>query len=151
MASRHGAPTRLVLARPAAQALLIALVGTGLVGGGCGEAPLPQRQLRTDDCLRGLQLNRLEAQLQRCNQVVAAFPSQPGPRNDRYLLRSLAGDDVGACNDIATAIPLAAKLPTNPENDQLRSELKLRQSICQAPERAVAAPTPTSAPSAPAP
>ena len=151
MASRGRAPARRALTRPAAQALLIALVGTGLVGGGCSEAPLPQRQLRADDCLRGLQLNRLEAQLKRCNQVVAAFPSQPGPRNDRYLLRSLSGDDVGACSDIATAIPLAARLPTHPENDQLRSELKLRQSICQAPERAIATPTPTSAPSAPAP
>jgi hypothetical protein len=121
------------------------------MGGGCSEAPLPQRQLRADDCLRGLQLNRLDAQLRHCNQVVAAFPNQPGPLNDRYLLRSLAGDDDGACSDIATAMPLAARLPSNPENDELRSELKLRQSICRSPERAVASPTPTSAPSNPAP
>lgn len=130
------------LAPSAGQALLACLLGAGLLVGGCSEAPLPQRQLRADDCLRGLQLNRLDAQLRRCNQVVAAFPNQPGPLNDRYLLRSLAGDDDGACSDIAAAMPLAARLPSNAENDQLRSELKLRQSICLAP---------TSAPSAPAP
>lgn len=126
-------------------------MGAALVGGGCAETPLPQRQLRADDCLRGLQLNQLEPQLRHCDAVVAAFPSQPGPLNDRYLLRSLGGDDAGACSDIAAATQLAARLPVNPENDQLRSELKLRQSICQAPVRAPATPAPTSAPSAPAP
>lgn len=127
----------------------------GLVGG-CAEAPLPGRQLRVDDCLKGLQLSQLGPQLQRCDQVVAAFPSQPGPLNDRYLLRSLAGDDAGACRDIAAARKLATRLPASADNDQLRSELKLRESICLAPVRAPATPepaakSPTSAPSAPAP
>lgn len=134
----------------------MALIGAGLLGGGCAEAPLPGRQLRVDDCLRGLQLNQLDQQLEACDRVVAAFPLQPGPLNDRYLLRSLAGDDLGACRDIAAAVKLAPRQPASPELDQLRDELRLRQSICQAPLRAPATPqpgppAPTSAPSDPAP
>lgn len=94
---------------------------------------------------------QLDQQVQRCSQVVAAFPTQPGPLNDRYLLRSLAGDDAGACRDMAAALRLSRQLPSTPDNDQLRSELNLRQAICQAPVRAPGNRPSTSAPSAPAP
>lgn len=129
--------------------LLSAAAAAALAG--CAEAPLPQRQTRPDDCLRGFQLDQLDGQLQRCNTVVAAFPQRPEPLNDRYLLRSLAGDDAGACADVAAALKLAARLPKNADNDQLGNELQLRQSICQSPARAPATPAPTSAPSTPAP
>jgi len=132
-----------------ASLLLGGLIAAAMTG--CGEAPLPEPQARQDDCLRGLQLAQLASHLKRCDAVVAAFPQQPEPLNDRYLLRSLAGDDRGACADIAAGLKLAARLPANPANDQLRSELQLRQSICQAPERAPSPPAPTSRRSAPAP
>jgi hypothetical protein len=112
-----------------------------MTASGCAEAPLPGQQLRSDDCLRGLSLERLSAQLQRCDQVVAAFPDQAGPLNDRYLLRSLAGKEVGACQDIQAAKRLLARPSGQPRDTQLVSDLERRQALCTAPRRA---PGPTS-------
>lgn len=112
-----------------------------LITGGCAEAPLPGQQLRSDDCLRGFSLERLPDQLKRCDQVVAAFPAQPGPRNDRYLLRSLAGDEAGACQDIQAARRLLQQPSSAPRNNQLAGDLDRRQALCSAPRRA---PGPTS-------
>jgi hypothetical protein len=121
-----------------------------LVGlSGCAEAPLPETGPRSDDCLRDLQLKDLQDQIKRCNAVVAAFPDLPGPLNDRCLLRSLAGDDRGACSDIDAALRLAAARPGSAADRELLEELKLRQTICRAPQRAVS--PPTNARSAPAP
>ncbi|MEB3333048.1 MAG: hypothetical protein VKI83_11220 [Synechococcaceae cyanobacterium] len=120
-----------------------------LTSSGCAEAPLPQRQLRSDDCLRGLELSRLQAQIRRCNAVVAAFPDQPGPLNDRSLLHVLAGDDRAACSDVARARRLLAGLPPGNESKALGDELQLRGSSCAAPGQ-TALPA-TNAPSTPAP
>jgi hypothetical protein len=145
--SRTLKPGRPPAARAAqAPAFLLAL----LVGlSGCAEAPLPESGPRSDECLRGLQLENLQDQIKRCNAVVAAFPDLPGPLNDRYLLRSLAGDDKGACSDIDAAMRLAPARPGSAADRELLEELKLRQRICRAPRRAVS-PDP-SARSAPAP
>ena len=71
-----------------------------LVLNGCSEADLPQRNLQRDDCLRDVHLDQLTQALKRCDKVVAAFPSDPGPRNERSLLLALSGDDPGACRAV---------------------------------------------------
>jgi hypothetical protein len=111
---------------------LAALTGL-LLAGGCAEAPLPQRQLRSDDCLQNVQLNQLAEQIRRCDAVVAAFPHNPAPLNERYLLHSLAGNEVAACADIARAAALARTKPAGSLDPQLRTELKLRQELCREP------------------
>ncbi len=103
-----------------------------LLLGGCGEAPLPQRQVRSDDCLRDLQLEKLPEQIARCDQVVARFPSYPGPLNERYLLLSLAGRDQQACADIRRAIALARRAGPGQVDQQLKLDLKLRGELCAA-------------------
>ncbi len=103
-----------------------------LLLGGCGEAPLPQRQVRSDDCLRDLQLDKLADQIARCDQVVARFPNHPGPLNERYLLLSLAGRDQQACTDIRRAIALARRAGPGQVDDQLKLDLKLRGELCAA-------------------
>ena len=98
----------------------------------CGEAPpLPRPELRSDDCLRELSLERLEAQLNRCNAVVAAFPRDPAPLNDRYLLHTLADRPQAACQDIRQALVLARR--RSQLDAQLRQDLQLRAKLCGLP------------------
>ena len=79
--------------------------------------------------------NDLGPQLKRCDQVVAAFPHNPAPLNDRYLLRSLAGPDqqAAACDDIRRAAVLARQIPPGRLDPQLRTDLALRLALCQKP------------------
>lgn len=110
-----------------------ALAGLLLVSG-CSEEPLPQRQVRSDDCLQNVNLAQLDEQIRRCDGVVAAFPTNPVPLNDRYLLHSLAGNESAACGDIARASALARTQPAGSLDAQLRTELKLRQELCRNPK-----------------
>lgn len=107
------------------------LTGLLLLVTGCAEEPLPQRQVRSDDCLQAVQLDQLAEQLRRCDAVVAAFPTNPAPLNDRYLLHSLAGNEVAACADIARAAALARAQPADRLDPQLRTDLALRQELCR--------------------
>jgi hypothetical protein len=101
-----------------------------LVLGGCAEEPLPQRPITREDCLQTVKLEELPLALARCNRVVAAFPKDPGPLNERFLLHTLAGDTAAACRDIAQATGLAARLPTPKLDPLLREDLKVRQASC---------------------
>ena len=89
--------------------------------------------MRSDDCLQAVQLDQLAEQIRRCDAVVAAFPTNPGPLNDRYLLHSLAGNEVAACADITRAAALARAQPPNRLDPQLRTDLALRQELCREP------------------
>lgn len=109
------------------------LLPLALALAGCAEAPLPQTPIRRDDCLRQLDLGRLEAQLERCNAVVAAFPEDPAPLNDRYLLHVLAGNDTEACVDLRRALVLAERIPADQLDAQLRSDLTVREQLCDSP------------------
>ena len=113
---------------------MAALAGL-LLAGGCAEEPLPQRQVRSDDCLQNVRLDQLAEQIRRCDAVVATFPTNPAPLNDRYLLHSLAGNEAAACADIASAASLARNKPSGSLDGQLRAELKLRQELCREPRR----------------
>jgi hypothetical protein len=98
---------------------------------GCQEQPLPQQGgVRRDDCLREVTLDRLEEQIALCDEVVAAYPDDPGPRNERYLLHSLAGNDDDACQDLREALRLAEQLPEDELDAQLRSDLEVRRELC---------------------
>jgi hypothetical protein len=97
--------------------------------------------LRSDDCLREVSLDRLQQQIARCDDVVATFPDDPGPRNDRYLLHSLAGNDASACEDLRQALRLAESVPEDQLDAQLRSDLEVRRALCvEAPLTSPAAP-----------
>jgi len=113
----------------AVRAAVVVCTGLLLLSG-CSETELPQQQLRSDDCLRVLQLDALPAALQRCDQVVARFPRNPGPRNDRSLLLALSGDDAAACREIAAAQTLAARAPAGSLDPLVRQQLKLRNDSC---------------------
>jgi hypothetical protein len=102
-----------------------------LISAGCAEAPLPKQGLRRDDCLRELSLANLQEHLKDCNAVVAAFPRDPAPLNDRYLLHSLAGQDQAACADLRKAIQLAGSIPESSLDGQLRTDLQVRAQLCQ--------------------
>lgn len=105
-----------------------------LLASGCSEEPLPQRQVRSDDCLQNVNLEQLAEQIRRCDAVVAAFPANPVPLNDRYLLHSLAGNETAACADIARASALARAKPAGSLDAQVRTELRLRQELCRDPK-----------------
>jgi len=110
--------------------LLSLLVAIGLGCGGCAEQPLPDQGVRRDDCLRDVTLANLQDRLKRCNQVVAAYPNEPAPLNDRYLLHSLAGNDKAACVDLRRAVQLSRSVPAGTLDPQLRSDLEVRQRLC---------------------
>lgn len=77
-----------------------------------------------------VKLEELPSALERCNKVVAAFPKDPGPLNERFLLHTLAGDTAAACRDIVLATALAAKVPKGKLDPILRQDLEVRQSSC---------------------
>ena len=102
-----------------------------ILASGCSEEPLPKRQISRQDCLREIKLNKLEDSIKRCDAVVATFPSDPIPLNERFLLHSLAGNNEAACRDIAKAKVLANKLPVDQVDALLRNNLKVRSESCQ--------------------
>jgi len=112
---------------PVALGLLLA----GLLGG-CAEEPLPQRRISSSDCLLEVRLNQIEQALKRCDAVVAAFPRDPLPLNERYLLHTIANNERAACRDMARAVQLARQIPPGRLDPMLRHDLKLRQADCQA-------------------
>lgn len=119
--------------------------------GACAEEPLPQRNLSVDDCLTNVQLDQLDAALERCDKVVEMFPGQPQPLNERFLLHWLKGDETAACRDIRRAAALARSLPAARLDRQLRRDLELRLASCNEPpgpkakgQRPAAAPAATS-------
>ena len=102
--------------------------------------------MRSDDCLRDIRLDQVGEQLKRCDRVVAAFPTNPAPLNDRYLLRSLTGPDQerAACADIRRATVLARQAKPGSLDAQLQTDLTLRLALCQ--DAAKPAPEPTAKP-----
>lgn len=106
-------------------------VVSALLISGCSEAELPQRTLRADDCLRQVRLDQLSQAISRCDKVVAQFPSDPAPRNERSLLLALAGQDEAACREITAAHALIAKARPERVDPMLVSELKVRQHSCR--------------------
>ena len=135
-ADLHNQPFSGSVARRLWRLLLVVAV---LVGG-CAEEPLPERAISRDDCLRELSLATLNERLEQCNAVVAAFPQDPAPLNDRYLLHSLAGNDQAACADLRKAVTLARSIPAQTLDAQLRIDLEVRQQLCKS---AVTAPATT--------
>lgn len=72
----------------------------------------------------------LKAAIARCDAVVAAFPRDPFPLNERFLLHTLNQDPKAACRDIRRAQALALA-PGAPAIDAiLRQDLKLRLASC---------------------
>lgn len=107
------------------------VAGLGLVLAGCVEEPLPERRITPGDCLIDLRLSSLPRSLQRCNKVVTAFPNNPTPLNDRFLIHSLQGDDAAACRDIRKAVQLAQRWPAETLDPLLRRELHQRLASCR--------------------
>lgn len=135
---------------PPRHPILLATLGILLLLSGCAEEALPQRSLSVDDCLTIVKLDQLDKALQRCDRVVAAFPGQPQPLNERFLLHWLKGDEKSACSDIRKADALARRQPPARLDRQLRRDLELRLASCsEAPgpnaQPAAAAPTAGSA------
>jgi hypothetical protein len=111
--------------------LALALLLASLVTG-CSEEPLPQRSISHDDCLSDLRMDKLKQALERCDKVVAAYPNDPLPLNERYLLHTLAEDDRAACRDIARAGQLAKRTPAPRLDAGLGRDLEHRQADCRA-------------------
>lgn len=107
-------------------------LSTGVLLQACSEAELPQRSLQPDDCLRDVQLNQLPQALRRCDQVVARYPRDPGPRNEKALLLSLNGQDQAACREIEAAHALARQARPGSVDALLVSELSMRRQSCLA-------------------
>lgn len=100
-----------------------------LAAGGCSEAPLPQQQLRVDDCLVNVNAEQPAEALRRCDRVVDAFPRDAGPLNDRYLLHTLKGDSAAACRDIHRAAALLKQRPGGVD-PLLRQDVAQRLADC---------------------
>ena len=112
----------------------------------CAEEPLPQRRINRSDCLRTIDMGHLPEALRRCDSVVATFPKDPGPLNDRFLLLTLADKDGAACQDIRRAAALARALPQRKLDSQLRQDLALRLADCPATPGGLTNPQATGAP-----
>lgn len=114
--------------------LSLLLVAWSLVG--CAEEPLPKAKLNREDCLRGLEMDKLKDAISRCDEVVAAYPKDPFPLNERFLLHTLNQDSPAACRDILRAQALAQRAKPGTVDELLRQDLKLRLASCQPPPKA---------------
>ena len=114
---------------PAARPIVLALAVAGLLTA-CAEEPLPQRRISPDDCLSEVRMERLKEALERCDKVVAAYPNDPLPLNERYVLHTLAEDDKAACRDLARALALAGRIPAGRLDPILRHDLQIRRADC---------------------
>jgi hypothetical protein len=114
---------------------VIVAIGLGILlaalASGCAEEPLPQRRASPTDCLNEVRLDRIAEALKRCDAVVAAFPRDPLPLNERYLLHTLANDERSACRDMARATELARAIPAARLDPLLRHDLQRRQVDCR--------------------
>lgn len=117
-------------ARPLAPLLLplLAALAAGLWG--CAEEPLPKARVNREDCLRGLNMKHLPEAIARCDAVVKAFPNDPFPLNERFLLHTLQQNRQAACRDIVRANALARQPKAPPPDALLRQDLKLRLASC---------------------
>ncbi|MEB3258120.1 MAG: hypothetical protein VKN83_07380 [Cyanobacteriota bacterium] len=114
--------------------LLLVLVSWSLLG--CAEEPLPKVKPNREDCLRGFEMGKLKDAIARCDEVVAAYPTDPFPLNERFLLHTLNQDSPAACRDILRAQALAQKAKPGTVDELLRQDLKLRLASCQPPPKA---------------
>jgi len=110
-------------------AIVLALAVAGLLTG-CAEEPLPQRRISNDDCLSEVRMEKLKEALENCNKVVAAYPNDPLPLNERYVLHTLAEDDKAACRDLAKALELTGRIPAGRLDPILRHDLEIRRADC---------------------
>ena len=108
--------------RPWAPLIPLLLLASGVLAG-CVEEPLPQQKLSRGDCLQGLQMKELKAAIARCDAVVKAFPKDPIPLNERFLLHTLNQDTRSACRDIQRASTLARQFPKQGMDEILRQDL----------------------------
>jgi len=113
----------------AASPIVLALALAGLLTG-CAEEPLPQRSISTDDCLSEVRMEKLKEALESCDKVVASYPNDPLPLNERYVLHTLAEDDKAACRDLAKALTLATRIPAGRLDPILRHDLQIRRADC---------------------
>jgi hypothetical protein len=118
-------------ARGLSRRALVAALGALCLLAGCAEEPLPQRRLSVDDCLTNVQLDHLNEALERCDRVVASYPKEPQPLNERFLLHWLKGDEAAACRDIHKAAELARRLSPAKLDRLLRRDLELRVASCR--------------------
>lgn len=113
----------------AAHPIVLMVAVAGMLAG-CAEEPLPQRRISTDDCLSEVRMEKLKEALENCNKVVAAYPNDPLPLNERYVLHTLAEDDKAACRDLAKALELATRIPAGRLDPILRHDLQIRRADC---------------------
>jgi hypothetical protein len=78
-------------------------------------------------------MDDLKAAIARCDAVVAAFPKDPFPLNERFLLHTLNQDRKAACRDIVKANTLVNAPGTPVPDTLLRQDLKLRLASCLPP------------------
>ena len=129
---QHNAPGHQLLQGTPGGVLLVPLILMALAGlWGCAEEPLPKPKLSREDCLRGLDMKELKTAITRCDAVVAAFPRDPFPLNERFLLHTLNQDNRSACRDIVRAAALARQARPGTVDELLRQDLKLRLASCQ--------------------
>lgn len=102
-----------------------------LVLSACAEEPLPERRISRDDCLLEMRMDGLDEALRRCDRVVAAYPKDPVPLNERFLIHTLRGDPQKACRDIEAASKLVAATPAEKLDPLLRNDLRLRSESCR--------------------
>ena len=103
--------------------------------------PEPGSQTRVDDCLRGVDLDRLPALLSTATPWSRPFPSIR-TRNERALLLKLAGKPQEACRDSLKAAALV-KQGKHQVDALMRDEIDLRRRNCLrlTTDRAAAAPS----------
>lgn len=113
---------RLIAAIPLALFLLTACTST---------PPPADPRNRSDDCLREVKVEDLEEALRRCDAVVRAYPDDPRPLSERFVLHTLNGDQAAACSDIERAGQLVASRRGVPPDEQLITDIRVRQESCR--------------------
>ena len=81
-------------------------------------------------CLEDLNLNSLQDNLDRCNEIIKAGKDNPEALNNRSMIYMLMGKISLSCEDVSKAINLIDISETQ-KDSLIRHELKIRQSNCR--------------------
>ena len=93
-------------------------------------APAEPADVGVTECLDNLNLQRLDAALDRCNAVVLAYRSNPAPLVDRSLIFNLMNRPDEACRDVSKAVNLLKQSKQKPDA-MIVHELTVRQQSCK--------------------
>ncbi len=83
-----------------------------------------------ESCLKSYKKNNLEHTLKICEKIIARFPNNPQPLNDRSLIYTLNNKPALACKDVNQAM-LLLKNSSSSIDPLIKYQIEIRHKNCK--------------------